>query len=726
MATVAADDSCDRSRRQLLAAAGGGALGLLLGFHLTARAAAADAAPRPFDAWIRFGPDGRVVLLVAKAEMGQGVLTALPMLLAEELGIDLDLVEVRQAPIDPSTYEHLTVGSHSIQSLWQPLRQAGAQARALLEHAAARRWRLPIASCRAAAGRVSAAGGYSATYAELAQEAAALPAPVATLKARHEYQLIGRPRRRVDAPDKVAGAAVYGVDVRLPGMLYAVIARAPRLGARLRSCEADAARSVAGVTAVLPVAPQGFDAFTRGGVAVVAENSWAALEARRRLRLSWDDADGSGTSSAQLRAALRAKTRANAALVTERGDAPGALRHAGRQIEATYELPFLAHATLEPMNATVLVKPARVEAWLPTQNAAAAREAIARTLGRPVAAVQVHQTLLGGGFGRRDATDFAVEAAQIAAACSQPVQLLFSREDDFQFGRYRPMAVHRLRAALDARGLPRAWLHRLSSTSIAAFLEPPATAEPASTEVGGARELPYDVPAFRMEYAPQPCALPVGWWRSVEDSLNAFAVESFIDELARAAGRDPLQYRLALLAPGGRVQSADGTAIEGDRLRRVLLAVGEQCAWPSAAPPGRARGLACHACRGSYIAVVAEVCAADAAAAVRRIWAAVDCGTVINPLGLEAQIEGGLLFGTSAALYESITLEHGAVQQTNFDSYPVLRLDACPRLEVLILPSEAPPGGAGEIAVPVVAPAIANAWHALSGRRLRRLPLRQR
>jgi len=337
--------------------------------------------------------------------------------------------------------------------------------------------------------------------------------------------------------------------------------------------------------------------------------------------------------------------------------------------------------------------------------------------------VTIHQTLVGGGFGRRDATDFVVEAAQVAAAAATPVQLLWTREDDVQFDRYRPAAVHRLRAALDERGLPKAWLDRMSSVSIAAFLEPPETAKPADTETQGARELAYDIPSFRMEYTPLPCQVPVGWWRSVADSINAFAVECFLDELASAAGIDPLQYRLELLSCSRRIPERGGVVIETDRLKRVLTAVAGQAGWTGSPPPGRARGLACHACRGSYIAAVAEVSVAGGRAAVHRIWAAVDCGMVVNPLGVDAQISGGLQFGASAALYEAISIEAGRVVQSNFSDYPLLRIETSPMTDVQILPSSAPPSGVGEIGVPPVAPAVANALFRLTGQRLRALPI---
>jgi isoquinoline 1-oxidoreductase subunit beta len=717
---------CDPGRRQFLGLTGSCAVGALLAIHWDLTPAARTTEPAPFDAWIRIDPDGQVVLWVAKAEMGQGVLTALPVLLAEELDVDWGRVQVQQAPVDPARYDHLTVGSNSIQSLWRPLRVAGARARAGLIGAAAARWRVSAEACRTELGVVVGPANQRVAYGDLVAEAAALIArsdPDVELKPAGQFRLIGRSQRRIDGPSKTDGSAVYGIDIRLPGMLRAVVARCPTLGGRLRSFDGSAARSVPGVRAVFAITPEGRDAFTRGGVAVLADDSWAALQGRRQLDIHWDEHRQSECSTPAILAALHRNVSRAGSVVVEHGDAPRTLAGSRRVVEATFELPFLAHATMEPMNATVHVRPDTVEAWLPTQNAADARTAIARLLQRAPDSITIHQTLVGGGFGRRDATDFVVEAAQVAAVAGRPVQLLWTRDDDVRFDRYRPAAVHRLRAALDERGLPQAWLDRMSSVSIAAFLEPPGAAKPAETETGGAGELPYDIPSFRLEYTPLPCPVPVGWWRSVEDSINAFAVECFLDELAGAAGFDPLQYRLELLSGSRRIPETGGVVIETDRLRRVLTAVAGQAGWTGSPPPGRARGLACHACRGSYLAAVAEVSVADGRAEVHRLWAAVDCGVAVNPLGVDAQISGGLQFATSAALHEAIAIEAGRVVQSNFSDYPLLRIASSPVTDVQILPSNAPPSGVGEIAVPPVAPAVANALFRLTGQRLRALPI---
>lgn len=714
-------------RREFLLAGGSCALGFWLGMRAgTAIAAGPPARPAAFDAWLRVESTGQITLLVAKAELGQGVLTALPMLLAEELDVDWEQIRVLQAPVDPQLYDHLTVGSNSVRSLWRPLRVAGATARTALIRAAAMRWNVSPQECSTRSATVFGPVRRQATYAELATAAAALIGGIAdvALRPRTAFRIIGRCIPRVDAAAKVSGRAIYGADIRLPGMLRAVVMRCPAVGGTLRSFDAGRAQSVTGVRAVFAIPPVGLDAFTRGGVAVVADDTWAAIEGRRRLQTEWIEPVVPWSTGAIL-AALRELTAKPGAVIAAKGDVAAVLAQGARTVEATYELPFLAHACMEPMNATVDVRDDRVEAWLSTQNAADARAAIARAVQRTPASVVVHQTFVGGGFGRRDATDFVVEAAQVAAVVRRPVQLLWTREDDLQFDRFRPCAVHRMRAVLDSRGYPVAWRDRMASTPIAAFLPAPDSQHPAETEVGGARELPYDIAAFQLEYAALACPVPVGWWRSVEDSINAFAVECFVDELAAHGGIDPLAYRLDLLSGARRLAERDGASIETERLRRVLAAVAERAGWASESPAGHAKGLACHACRGSYIATVAEVSVSSGRLAVRRLWAAVDCGIAVNPLGIDAQISGGLLFGVSAALLESIAMEQGRVTQRNFNDYPLLRLPDCPRVEVVIVPSDAQCSGVGELAVPVIAPAIANALCRLTGQRIRSLPLQK-
>jgi isoquinoline 1-oxidoreductase subunit beta len=716
------------SRREFLVLGGSSVAGALIALYTGPQSALAasgtEALPSPFDAWIQIGSGGRIVLCVAKAEMGQGVLTSLSRLLAEELDVAWEQVDVQQALVNPERYDHLTVGSSSIRSLYLPLRRAGALARDLLLRAAAARWKVLPEVCRTRLGVIYGPSGQRLEYEQVAAQATELPlAQGVKLKSAEKFVLIGHSAGHVECKSKVDGSAMFGIDVMRPGMLHATILRCPAIGQALQSFDQTAASTVRGVHSIFPIPPVEGDSFTRGGIAVVACDSWAALQARRLLKPDWGEVQASGIASERIMAALRRTAENSTDIVKSRGDPLRVLRQGGRLITASFQLPFLAHATMEPMNATVHVQSDRVDAWLPTQNAADARAAIARVLNRTPTSVSVHQTLLGGGFGRRDVTDFAVEAAQISAAAGAPVKLLWTREDDIQFDRYRPAAVHVIQASLDKHGYPEAWLDKMSSVSIDSFLTPSQVRNGEGSEGGGARVIPYDVPAFQFEYRRLECPVAVGWWRSVSDSINTFVVECFIDELASEAKQDPLQYRLRLLPKGRTTPTGDEGVIEVDRLRRVLLAVAGQARWNDRQRKDRALGLACHYARGSYIATVAQVRVQGNDIVVQRLWAAVDCGTVINPLGVDAQISGALQLGCSAALYERVSLKDGRTEQSNFNTYRLLRVDASPQTEVQILPSPARPGGAGEIGVPPVAPSIANALFRATGRRFRSLPL---
>jgi isoquinoline 1-oxidoreductase subunit beta len=720
----------DPLRRRLVLGTGAVAAGLLIGLYPARRSVvlAQGGAPplhSPFDAWVEIRGDGAIVLFVAKAEMGQGILTSLGQILAEELDVAWEKVHVQQARIDPNRYDHLTVGSDSVRSLYSPLRRAGAMARDALLRAAALRWKVLAGGCRTDSGVVVGPDGQRLTYADLAAQAATLPmAADVGLRDPIQFRLIGRSIPRIECQSKVTGTAVFGIDVSLPGMLHAVVARCPKIGGQLASFDKTVAAAVPGVRSIFPIPPVQQDAFTRGGIAIIASDHWSALKARGLLKVDWSFGNTATADTEVINSALHRNVSHAGRIVERRGDVPATLARAQNVVCSRYEVPFLAHATLEPQNATVEVLADRVNAWLPTQNAADARRAIAQLLKRAPESVTVHQMLLGGGFGRRDATDFPVEAAQVAERAGAPVKVLWTREDDFHCDRYRPAAVHLLQAALDWQGYPQAWLDRLSSVSIEAFLNPQKIAHAEATEVGGARHLPYAIPAFQLEYQRLECPVPVGWWRSVEDSINAFAVECFMDELAVRAGEDPLHYRLQLLPAGRTVPGEDDERIGIDRLRRVLLRVAEQAHWRPQRQSHTGFGIACHVCRGSYIAVIARVRVGNADISVEELWAAVDCGTVVNPKGVEAQIEGGLLFGCSAALHENVTFTHGSIAQSNFHDYRVLRLNESPRVSVEILASTEPPSGVGEIGVPAVAPALANAIFRATGQRPHTLPLR--
>jgi isoquinoline 1-oxidoreductase beta subunit len=685
--------------------------------------------PNPFDAWVRIAPDGAVTLMLAKTEMGQGAMTALPMILAEELDVDFSKVTVEQALCNPAWYEHGTGGSASVKDSFVPLRQAGAAARAMLVGAAAEKLKVDPATLKTDKGFVVGPSGQRLSYGELVEAASKRPLPdfkTVPLKDPASFAIVGQSLPRVDIPPKVDGSARYGMDVRVPGMLYAVIARCPAFGGKAAKHSAEAAKAVPGVKHVVEIPPTGADgAFAPGGIAVVAETTYAAIEGRKALGVEWDAGPNAGESTAGLRKAMEQLVSAAGKSCRDEGDCDAVLARAGnKKIEAVYELPFTAHACMEPMNATVHVKPDGVEAWLSTQASDWPQGVIAKIAGVKPEQVKVHTTLLGGGFGRKYHADYAAEAAQVSKAVQAPVQVVWTRDDDIQHDFYRPMSMHRLSGALDDAGKPLAWHHRMSSTAIAALWEP-EKGKPEASEIGGAVNLPYAFPNLRMEYALAKTAVPVMWWRSVENSLTAFVNESFMDELAHLAGQDPLKFRLALLAEPRKIKfPEDSTSVlETERLKGVLELAAAKAGWGTPLPAGRGRGIACHFSFDSYCAEVAEVSVVKGAIKVDRIVAAVDCGRVVHPDGVAAQVEGGVAYALSAALKGAITIKDGRCEQSNFHDFQVLRMPEMPKVEVHLVKSAAPPTGVGEPGLPPVAPAVMNAVFAATGKRLRRLPV---
>ena len=693
-------------RREFLARTGAAAAGLVLSVPLRQALAAAPARLEP-NAFLSVGEGGDVDVWVARSEMGQGVRTALPMIVADELGVDLGRVRVREALADPCYGQMMTVGSTSVRNGWEPLRKAGATAREMLVAAAAARWRVPAGACWAERGEVLGPGGRRTPFGELVSRASRLPVPAdPPLRDPATFRLVGRPLHRLDSAEKLTGRAVFGIDVVRPGMLYGAVARAPAWGAKVASFDGARALEVPGVRGVHPVST---------GVAVVASSTWAAFRGREALQVSWDEGPNAGLDSAEIHRSLETGLMSPTGTARKDGAGAAALEGAARRIEAVYELPFLAHAPLEPMNCTAEVRRGSAEIWAPTQGPQQLQEAVARALGLEAREVVVHTTLLGGGFGRRANPDFAVEAAEVARAAGAPVKVTWDREDDLAHDRFRPVSLHRLAGGLDAQGRVVAWAHRVAAPSILmqALGRPSFAPGGPPDVVSGAHDPPYAFPALEVDYALVETAVPVWYWRSVYPSQTAFANECFVDELAAAAGRDPLELRLELLA-------------HDPRMAAVVRLAAQRSGWGAPLPAGRGRGMACHLDVGTRVAEVAEVSVADGVVRVLRVVAAVDCGLCVNPDIAAGQIEGGIVFGLSAALKGEITVERGRVRERSFDDYPLLRLDEAPSVEVHFVESAAPPAGLGEPGVPPIAPAVANAVFAATGVRARRLPLRLR
>jgi isoquinoline 1-oxidoreductase beta subunit len=688
--------------------------------------------------YITVGPDGRVRLTSDKAEMGQGVATSQAMLVAEELEVPLSHVDVQFADAAPeyqtSNGVQATGGSTSTAEQYIPLRRAAASVREMLVGAAAAAWGVSAAACVAEDGVVKhAASGRSTPYGDLVTLAAKRSVPEnPRLKKRDQFKIIGKPAPRIDARKKVDGSAVFGMDVVVPGMVRAYILHPPVLGATATGVREGQARAVPGVVDIVT-----FEA----GVAVIAEKYWQARRAAAMVEVEWSRGTLHGLDSEDVRRAARAY-KDDGAKVRDDGDVDDVLARGSRGgakiVEATYDVPYLAHATLEPQNCVAHVRDGEVEVWAPVQNQTLVQELGARAIGVGRMDVIVHTTFIGGGFGRRLQADFVVEAMLLSKRVRRPVQVIWTRESDTRQGYYRPMAACIARGAVDAKGKPTAWSYRLLAQSIFAAqndfistIMPDWMPKVARQVMGrtmvsaastnsfpdilateGASTVPYDIDSVQVQYTPINTRVPVAFWRSVGHSYNAFFVESFIDELAHAGGRDPLELRRTLLAGD-----------ENARALRVLETAAEQGNWGAPLPDGYARGVAVHQSFGTYCAQVIEAGIVNGRIDVRRVVCAVDCGQVVNPDTVVAQMESAIIFGLSAALKQQITLVNGEVQQGNFDDYPLLRMFECPRIEVHIIDSDEKPSGVGEPGLPPVAPALANAIFAATGVRLRRLPL---
>lgn len=683
------------------------------------------APPNPFDAYVHIKPDGKISLIVAKSEMGQGIKTGLAMILAEEAEVDFNSVSVEQAETRPDIYAHMgTGGSGSTREGFTPLRQAGATVRGLMITAAAQKWRLPRNECAAKKGTViHEKSGRTATYGELVAVASKLPLPdqeKAELKNESEFQLIGHATPRVDIPAKVNGSAVFGLDVRVPDMLYAMVARCPTFGGKPAHFDAAKAKAVPGVRDVFEIDALGADKFTAGGVVVVADSTWSAMKGREALNIAWDRGAAVSEHTDKIQEDLHGSAHKPGERIRNDGDVDAALSKSAKVVEAVYELPLLAHATMEPMNITVHARGSDAEVWAPTQSPDWVQRAVAQVLALKPDQVIVHTTYMGGGFGRRYMADFPAEGAQIAKVVGKPVQLVWSREDDMTHDFYRPAVCHHFRGGVDESGKPVAWFNTLASTSIGGLWNPKGSH--ATDESGGALQIAYEIPNVRMEYNPVDSAVPRAWWRSVEHSFNGFAVESFIDELAAAGGKDPFEFRRNLLVKPDAWKARFEDDPDPARLRRVLELAAEKSGWGKPLPKGSGRGVATYHSFGSYFAEVAEVTVKGKDFKIDRIVAAVDCGRIVNPESVRSQTEGAIIYGLSAALKNEITIKNGAVEQTNFDSYDPLRINEAPPIEVHLIESKDDPGGMGEPGLPPAAPAVANAIFAASGQRLRKLP----
>ncbi len=688
----------------------GTAAGLVVGFYLPERSelnaqTAPSAAPARVNAWVRIGADDTVTLMIHKSEMGQGTVTSLPQLLAEELECDWNRIRVEFPGIDPAFGLQGVFGSQSIRTGWGPLRNAGAQAREMLLQAAAQRWGIDKSQCRASNGTITnTANANKLTYGQVAEAAAKLPVPAnVTLKTPSQYKIIGQPRKRLDTAIKVTGQAKYGIDVRVPGMVYAALVRCPVFGGTVASFDATKSKAIAGVKDAVKIS---------NGVAVIADNTWAAFAGAKALDVKWNEGPNAAFSTASNRKAFIDQTLQPGISARHAGDGAAALAQAATRIEAIYEAPFLAHAPMEPLNCVAHVRADGCDVWASTQmQTGIAGVAQQITKLRPDQ-IAVHTYYMGGGFGRRAGTDFAAEAIEISKAINAPVKVTWSRENDIQNGNYRPASVTRFTGGLDAQGWPLVFTANIACPPMGGGGSfgggRPGSVD--STSVEGIADLHYSIPHIQVDYHSVTGGVPTTYWRAVGYTQNTFFGESFLDELAAKGGKDPLEVRRRLLA-------------STPRLLNVMNVAAEKAGWGKPLPAGHHHGIAVVNNIGSFTAQVAEVSVKDGKLKVHRVTCATDCGQVVNPTIVEQQLRSAIIFGLSAALKGEITIENGRVQQTNFHQYDVVRMDEAPVVDVHIVPGTEAPGGMGEAGVPTIAPAVCNAIFAATGKRIRRLPI---
>ncbi len=704
MSTSCHDNFSRRDFLKVVSLAGAGfALGFFLQSHDKAHLFAEPSSSETFEpnAWLRIEPDGSVIVTLGKVEMGQGVHTALPMILAEELDADWKKVRAEQGDAHEKYGRMSTGGSASVRTNWEVLRKAGAAARQMLISAAAAAWSVSEKECRTEQGFVIHTSGKRMSYGELAPLAAKLTPPQnPTLKDPKDFKLIGKPTPRLDSPEKVTGRAIFGIDVKVPNMLVAVVERCPVFGGKVKSVDDKAARKMPGVKHILQI---------KSGVAVVADGYWHAMQARAALKIKWDEGDFARQSSAQIRKTREALAQGKGAVAKSVGDAYSAIAKAKKALtNVVYEVPYLAHAPMEPPAAVASVSAERCEIWASTQVPDRVQTLAAEITGLPKDKVIVHTTFLGGGFGRKLYPDYIVEALEISKAIQAPVKVIWSREDDIQHDLYRPATYNVFSAALNEQGEIAAWAHKIVGDALNAS-HPKDKVEGAAVE--GAQNLPYRIPNLHVEWVMHNPGVPTGAWRSVGSSQNAFVTESFIDELAYLAGKDPFEFRRNLL--------------ENKRLKAALELAAEKAGWGKPLPAGVYRGIACHESFRSYVAEVAEVSVDKKTGEVKvhRVVVAIDCGLVVNPLSAAAQMEGGVIDGLSCVFKRAITIKNGRVEQSNFGDYDALRMHEAPKVEVYFVPSTDAPTGTGEPGLPPALPAVCNAIFAATGKRIRKLPV---
>lgn len=696
------------NRRGFLQVGASAAAGLLVGFYLPERSklAAQDAtaagAPR-LNAWIHIAPDDTITFEIHKVEMGQGTVTSLSQLLADELDCDWGKFRTEFPGIDPAFGFQGVVGSMSIRTGWEPLRRAGATARAMLMEAAARQWGVDRSRCRTENGFViNTSNNARLSYGSLATAASRLPEPKnVAVKDPKDFRYIGKSIKRLDTRDKSMGRTRFGIDMREPGMLYAAVARCPVFGGKVASYDATKAKALAGVKQVVQISR---------GVAVVADNTWTAMQGVKLLDIRWNEGANAAQTSANISKIFAEKAQTPGVEVTKVGDVAKGFAGASRKVEAVYEAPFLAHATMEPMNCTAHVTADSCDVWASMQMQTLAHGAAAQASGLPMDKVRIHSQFMGGGFGRRGMTDFVTEAVEVSKAIGAPVKVTWSREDDMHHDNYRPASYSRFTAGLDADGWPVAWHNTIASPSITNTSGQPPQNGVDRTSTEGAHDLPYEIESKLVDYHWTEVGIPVTYWRAVGYTQNTFFVESFMDELAAAGGKDPVELRRRFLR-------------QNPRLLNVLEIAARESGWGKPLPAGRFRGVAVVNNVGSFTAQVAEVSVNQGKVKVHKVVCAVDCGHFVNPAIVDQQMRSAIVYGLTAALKGKISIDKGRVQQTNFNNYDMLRIDEAPVVEVHLVPSTENPGGIGEAGVPAIAPAVCNAVFAATGKRVRKLPI---